>query len=56
VRIKNAAAYLIAESFTSNDGNLIANAFVGLEIEGEFGVIALDDHFGRFLDRLRITS
>jgi hypothetical protein len=51
--MEDAAAYLVAKSLTSNDGNLIADAFVGLEVKGEFGIVPLDDHFGRFLDRLR---
>ena len=43
---------LVAESLGGDDGNLIADALVRFEVEGQFGVIALDDDLGRFLDRL----
>ena len=48
--------YLVAKTLRGDDGDLIANALVGLEVEGEFWVVALDDDFGRLFDGLeRIT-
>jgi hypothetical protein len=44
--------YLITKSFRSNDSDFVADALIGLEIEGEFRVIPLDDHFRGFLDSL----
>ena len=49
-------ADLITKTLRSNDGNLIANTLVGLEVEGEFGVVAFDNDLGRFLDGLRANS
>ena len=34
---------LVAESLGGDDGDFIADAFVGLEIEGEAWVVLLDD-------------
>ena len=45
--------YLVAQPLARNDGNFITDALVRFEVEREFGVVALHDHFGRFLDRLR---
>ncbi len=47
-----AVSYLVAETLRGNNGDLIANTLVRLEVEGELGVVALDDDFGRLLDRL----
>ena len=44
--------YLIAKTLRGDDGDLVADALVGLEVEGEFGVVALDDDFGRLFDGL----
>lgn len=44
---------LVAQALGGNDGDFIADALVGLEVEGELGVVALDDDLGRLLDRLR---
>ena len=46
-------ADLITKTLRSNDGDLIANTLVGLEVEREFGVVAFDNDLGRFLDSLR---
>ena len=46
-------SYLVPQPLAGNDGNLIADALVGLEVEGEFGVVALDDDLGGLLDGLR---
>jgi hypothetical protein len=44
--------YLVAKTLGGNDGNLIANSLISLEVEGEFGIISLDDHLGGLLDGL----
>ena len=46
--------YLVAETLGGDDGDFIADAFVGLEVEGELGVVAFDDYFGRLLDGLGV--
>ena len=45
--------HLIAKTLRGNDGDFIANALVGFEVEGEFGVVSLDNDLGRFLDCFR---
>lgn len=45
-------AYLVSESLASDDGDFVAYPLVGLEVECEFGVVALNDDFGRLLDGL----
>lgn len=52
VALKPVYAYLVAQALRGNDGDLIADALVGLEVEGELGVVALDDDLGRLLDCL----
>ena len=47
-----ADAYLVAQALAGNDSNLIADALVGLEVESETRVVALDDDLGRLLDSL----
>lgn len=49
-------ADLVTKTLRSNDGDLIANTLVGLEIEGEFGVVPFDNDLGRFLDGLRANA
>ena len=44
--------YLVAQPLRRNDGDLIADALVGLKIERELWVVALDDDLGRLLDGL----
>ena len=43
---------LVAQALGGNDGNLIANPLVGLEVEGELGVVPLNDDLGGLLDSL----
>lgn len=43
---------LVAQTLRGNDGDFIAYSLVGLEVEGEFGVVPLDDDFGGLLDGL----
>ena len=49
-------AYLVAESLASDDRDFVAYPLVGLEVEGEFGVVSLDDDFGGLLDGLRANA
>jgi hypothetical protein len=42
-------SYLIAEAFRGNDCNLIADSLVGLEIEGQLGVVSLNNDLGGLL-------
>ena len=44
--------HLVPQSFGCNDGDLIANALVGLKVLSELGVVALDDDLGGLLDGL----
>ena len=45
-------SYLVAQALGGNDGDLIADALVGLEVEGELGVVTLNDDLGGLLDSL----
>ena len=45
--------HLVPQPLALDGGNLIANALVGLEVESQLGVVALDDDLRRLLDRLR---
>jgi uncharacterized protein (UPF0371 family) len=47
-------AYLVAKTLRGDNGNLVAYSLVGLEVEGEFGVVSFDDDFRRLLDGLNI--
>ena len=47
---------LVTKTLRSNYGDLIADTLVGLEIEGEFGVVPFDNDLGRFLDCLRANA
>lgn len=44
--------YLVAESLGSNDGDLITDSLVGLEIESQLWVISLDNDLGGLLNSL----
>jgi len=46
-------SYLVPQPLAGNDGNLIADTLVGLEVEGELRVVALNDDLGRLLNCLR---
>lgn len=43
---------LVAKTLGSDDGDLIADSLVGLEVEGKLGVVPLDDDLGGLLDSL----
>ena len=47
------SAYLVPQPLARNDRDFIAYPLVGLEVEGELRVVALDDDFGGLLDGLR---
>jgi hypothetical protein len=43
---------LVAEALGSNDSDLITDTLVGLEVQGELGVVTLNDDLGGLLDSL----
>ena len=43
---------LVAETLGSDDGDLITDALVGLEVQGQSGVVSLNDDLGGLLDGL----
>lgn len=45
-------SHLVAKTLGGNDGDLIADALVGLEVESQLGVVPLDDDLGGALDGL----
>jgi hypothetical protein len=45
-------SHLVAKTLGGNDGDLIADALVGLEVEGQLGVVTLDDDLSGALDCL----
>lgn len=48
--------YLVAEALGGNDGDLIADSLVGLEIEGQLGVVTLNDDLGGLLHGLSTNA
>ncbi len=49
---RGGSADLVAEALGGDDSNLIADALVGLEVEGELGVVPLNDDLGGLLNGL----
>lgn len=45
-------SYLVAKTLGSDNGDLIADTLVGLEVEGQLGVVTLDDDLSGALDCL----
>lgn len=45
-------SHLVAKTLRGDDGDFIANALVGLEVEGELGVVSLNDDLRGLLDSL----
>ena len=41
--VSESVADLVTKTLRSNNGDLIADTLVGLEVEGEFGVVPFDD-------------
>lgn len=50
--LEGLATDLVTKTLRRNDGDFIAYALVGFEVEGEFGIIAFNDDLGRFLNCL----
>lgn len=46
-------SYLVAKTLGSDDRDLITETLVGLEVEGELGVVTLNDDLGGLLDGFR---
>lgn len=44
--------YLVAQALGGDDGNLIADPLVGLEVQSQLGVVPLNDDLGGLLDSL----
>jgi hypothetical protein len=51
-----AISYLVAQTLRGNDGDLIADSLVGFEIEGQLGVVSLDDDLSGLLDGLSTNA
>jgi hypothetical protein len=51
-----ATPYLVPQTLAGNDGDLIADTLVGLKVEGELGVVSLNDDLGGLLDSLRANA
>jgi len=51
-QVSGVAGNLVAQALRGNDGDLIADALVGLEVEGQLGVVPLNDDLGGLLDCL----
>ena len=45
--------YLVAEGLRGDDGDLLDDPLVSVEVEGQLGVVLLDDHPSCLLDSLR---
>lgn len=45
-------SHLVAKALGSNDSDLITDTLVGLEVQGELGVVTLNDDLGGLLDGL----
>merc|ERR1719431_619942 len=49
-QVSNKAGDLVAQLLARDDGNLFAYSFVGVEVQGQTGVVLLNDHPGALLD------
>jgi hypothetical protein len=56
VEDKGFSHYLVAQTLRGYDGNFIADSLVGLEVEGEFWVVAFDNDLGGLFDGLRSNA
>ena len=50
LELRSGIFYLVAERLGGNEGNLLDDPLVGVEIEGKLGVVLLDDDPGSLLD------
>ena len=48
--VQSGIFYLVAERLRGDEGNLLNDPLVGVEIEGELGVVLLDDDTSSLLD------
>lgn len=53
LHVSRRKTHLVAKTLRRDNCNLITYALVGLEVEGELGVVPLDDDLGGLLDGLR---
>jgi hypothetical protein len=49
-------ADLVTKALRRNDGDFIAKALVGLEVQRQLGVVTLDDDLGGLLDGLNLLK
>lgn len=56
IRAFSCWSYLVAQTLRGNDGNLITNSLVCLEIESQLGVVSFDDDLRGLLDSLRANA
>jgi hypothetical protein len=49
---ESSCAYLVAETLRGNDGDLVADSLICLEVQGQLGVVPLNNDFGGLLHRL----
>lgn len=52
VQVSGVSGNLVPQPLGRNDGNLIADPLVGLKVQRELGVVALNDDLGGLLDGL----
>jgi hypothetical protein len=50
--MRGVSSNLVPETLGGDDGNLIADPLVGLEVQRELGVVTLNDDLGGLLDGL----
>lgn len=55
-RTGGVSSNLVSKTLGSDDSDLITDTLVGLEVEGEAGVVSLDDDLGGLLDGLSSDS
>ena len=51
-QVRGVAGNLVAQALRGNDGNLVADTLVGLKVQGQLGVVPLNDDLGGLLDCL----
>lgn len=52
IQVSGVSGNLVPEPLGGDDGNLIANPLVGLEVQRQLGVVTLNDDLGGLLDGL----
>lgn len=53
---KSGSTHLVAKTLGSNNGDLITDSLVGLEVEGQLWVVTLNDDLGGLLDSLSANA